>query len=46
MGSDSRLEKERSEGRDHRWMLESADPERKKLEEASTASVVVAWRCD
>ena len=37
-------EKERSEGMDQRWMLESGEPESRKLQVRSTARRVVGWR--
>lgn len=39
-------EKDRRAGRDQTWMLESEDPERRKLEVGSTARVVIDWRWD
>lgn len=38
--------KERRAGRDQTWMLESGEPERRKLPVGSTATLVTAWRCE
>ena len=39
-------EKDKRLGRDQTWMMESVEPERKKLELGSTARAVTCWRCD
>jgi hypothetical protein len=39
-------EKERMAGSAHTWTMASDEPERKKLDEGSTAMDVTGWRCD
>jgi hypothetical protein len=39
-------EKERMAGSAHTWIMASDEPDRKKLDEGSTARDVTGWRCE